>query len=220
MDSSNLTSAFVTLVAAFLGAWSAFKLEDRSRKRKQVEKNIAAGNRAIFTLLRMFNELFVIQQKVIEPIRGRDSKSIIMLPLLLRNYEELRFEVNNLAFLLETNHRQVLIELLIEEERFHAAIRVLNERSNLHLREVQPLLEKAGIVEGGEYSKEQIKAALGTRIFPMIQRYTDEAFSHIDKSVGSLLEMSKRLHSAMTKLYPDAKFIRFEPDNAALAKGD
>ncbi len=168
----------------------------------------------------MFNVLFVFQQRVLEPIRGRDAKSVMLIQSFGGNYEGLRFEVDRLSYLLETSYRQVLAELLIEEERFHAAIRVVNERSNLHLLEIQPLLERAGIVEGGEYSESDFKAVLGPRLFPAIQRVTNDVFSHVDKSVISLLEVSKRLHSALSKLYPDAKFIRFEPDKTALTKGD
>lgn len=218
MDYDTLISAMVTLAAAFLGAWSAFKLEDRARKRKKVEENIAAGNRAIFMLLRMFNELFNIQQQVIEPVREHPAKSIVMLPLLTRDFDELRFEVDNLSFLLETKNRQILMELLVEENRFHTAIRLLNERSNLHLRKAQPLLEKAGIVEGGEYTKDQVAGALGQRIFNQLQRYTDQVIWHIDQSIMYLQEASKRLHSALTNMYPDTKFIRFEPNKEIFAK--
>ncbi|MBI3609231.1 MAG: hypothetical protein HY204_00845 [Nitrospirae bacterium] len=213
MDYNMFISAVVTLASAFLGAWSAFKLEDRARKRKKQEDNIAAGNRAIFMLTRMFNELGNIQQQVIDPVRKREAKSITMLPLLTQNYDDLRFEVNNLTFLLETEYRQILMQLLIEESRFHAAIQLLNERSKLHLREVQPLLKRAGIVEGVEYSKEQIEAALGPYTFPQILRSTEQVISHIDQTVDSLLEMGERLNGALKSLFPDSKFIRFKPTN-------
>ena len=217
---SEIVSALVTLSAAFVGAWSAFKLEDRARKRRTVEERIAAGNRAMFVLMRMFNELFVYQQRVLEPVRARDARSVLLLKNLSRNHEGLRFEVEKLSFLLETAHRQVLTELLIEEERFYTVVGMINKRSDMHLADVQPALEKAGIGEGQDHSEVDVDLALGTRRFRTMQRLTADIFTHVDKNVISLLEMSKRLHSALSKLYPKARFIRFEPDKAALEKAE
>ena len=46
-------SAMATLVAAYLGAGYAFKLQNDHNEKKILEHNISVGNRAIFTLVRM-----------------------------------------------------------------------------------------------------------------------------------------------------------------------
>jgi|SRR3990170_7654293 len=209
MDS--IITALATLAAAYFGALFAFKFQERKEERKILTNNIAAGNRAMFLLFRQFNELSVIQKQIIEPARTHPAKFVVMRPALPLNYESLRFEVNNLSFLLETKHRQVLMDLLIEEGRFHAAVQALNKRSKVHLHDVQPVLEKAGIVEGGDYSLSQLRDAMGNRLFTQLNRATDQMINHIDDSIKSLLQMGDKLYEVLKELYPGETFIRFKP---------
>jgi len=206
----TIINSLVTLVAAFFGAFFAFKFQERNEERKIKAKNIAAGNRAMFLLLRQFNKLSVIQKQIINPVREHPAKFVVMLPASSLNYENLRVEVNNLSFLLETNHRQVLMDLLIEEGRFHAAVQAVNERSQVHLHEAQPAFEKAGIVEGGYYSQPQLEAALGNRLFVKLNRATEEMIDHVDNTINSLLQMGEKLYEALRELYPGETFIKFK----------
>jgi hypothetical protein len=204
-----IINALATLAAAFLGAFFAFIFQERKEGRKIRTSNIAAGNRAMFLLSQQFNELSVIQKQIIEPARKHPVRFVVMRPSPPLNYESLRFEVNTLSFLLETKHRQVLMDLLIEEGRFHAAVQALNERSKVHLSDAQPVLDKAGIEEGGDYSISQLKEALGNRLFVQLSRATDEMIDYVDSSIKSLLQMGDKLYEVLRELYPGKTFIRF-----------
>ena len=206
----TIITAIATLAAAYFGALFAFKFQERNEDRKIKASNIAAGNRAMFLLLRQFNELSVVKKQIIDPHREHPAKFVVMRPSLPLNYENLRVEVNSLSFLLETKHRQILMDLLIEENRFHTALQTVNERSKLHLQEVQPILEKAGIVEGGDYSLQQLEEALGNRLFIQISRATDEMLDHVDSGIKSLLEMGDKLYEALRDLYPGETFIQYK----------
>jgi HEAT repeat protein len=96
-------------------------------------------------------------------------------------------------------------ELFIEEERFRSAIQAINERSRIHLNICQPLLERVGIVEGGEYTAEQIQAALGHRLVLQLKRATDAVVQHVDKTVESSLAMGAKLYTVQKNLraYPN-----------------
>lgn len=206
----TIIAALATLAAAYFGAFFAFKFQERKEEQKIRTNNIAAGNRAMFLLFRQFNELSVIQKQIIEPDRTHPVRFVGMRPALPLNYESLRFEVNNLSFLLETKHRQVLMDLLIEEGRFHAAVQALNERSKMHIHDVQPVLEKAGIVDGGNHSLSQLKEAMGNRLFVQLSRATDQMIDHIDDSIKSLLQMGDKLYEVFKELYPGETFIKFK----------
>ncbi len=206
----TIITALATLAAAYFGALFAFKFQDRNEDRKARTNNIAAGNRAMFLLLRQFNELSVIQKQIIDPARTHPAKFVVMRPSPPLNYNNLRVEVNSLSFLLETKHRQILMDLLIDEGRFHAAVQSLNERSKVHLQEAQPSLEKSGIVEGSDYSQTQIEKALGNRLFVQLNRATDEMIDHVDSSIKSLLQMGDKLYEALRDLYPGETFIKFK----------
>jgi len=143
-------SALATLAAAFFGARYAFRLQGRAQARRTVEERVAAGNRAIFVPICQFNTLKTFQNQIIDPIRDDPGAFLNMRASLPFSHDNLTVDFDSLSFLLETNHRQILGELFIEEERFRSAIQAINERSRIHLHICQPLLERAGVVEGGE----------------------------------------------------------------------
>ena len=204
-------SALATLAAAFLGARYAFRLQGRAQARRTVEDRVAAGNRAIFVLTRL-NTLKTFQTQIIDPVRDDPGAFLNMRASLPFSYDSLTVDFDSLSFLLETNHRQVLGELFIEEQCFRSAIQAINERSRIHLNICQPLLERAGVVEGGEYTAEQIQAALGHRLALQLRRATDAVVQHIDKTVESSLAMGEKLYTVQKSLFPKHSIIRFEPN--------
>ena len=64
-------------------------------------------------------------------------------------------------FLLETEDRELLMELLVEQERFETALQVFNERSRLHLEVLQPKMKARGMLEGTTYTSDTIRNVLG-----------------------------------------------------------
>jgi len=205
-------SALATLVAAFSGARYAFHLQGKAQARRTVEDRVAAGNRAIFVLIRQFNTLKTFQIQIIDPVRDDPRAFLNMRASFPFSYESLTVDLDSLSFLLETNHRQVLGELFIEEERFRSAIQAINERSRIHLNICQPLLERVGVVEGGEYTAEQIRAALGHRLVLQLKRTTDAVVQHVDRTVESSLTMGEKLYTVQESLFPKHSIIRFEPN--------
>jgi hypothetical protein len=64
-----IISSLATLVAAFCGAWFAFLLQSKSKKEENINRQISASNRAIFTLYQRINKLRLYQREVIDPYR-------------------------------------------------------------------------------------------------------------------------------------------------------
>lgn len=207
-----------TLLAAFLGAWFAFRLQNNREENKKHQENIGAANRALFTLSRFISALEDIKRQVIDPVRDRPDRFVAMLPFLISNYDALRFDTKSLTFLLESNSPNLLGELITEENRFHQAINLLSNRSELHRHQVQPLLEAAAVRIGGEHPIADIKKALGARIFTQITMATDDLIEHVDQTLSTSEDLSKRFVVAMKEIYPKSKFItvekRRQPNNA------
>ncbi|MGC2047529.1 MAG: hypothetical protein WA635_02810, partial [Gallionella sp.] len=88
-------------------------------------------------------------------------------------------------------------------------IDAINERSRIHLHEVQPLLEHAGFVLGGNYTFAQIETMLGQRLFSIIVQNTDQVISHVDSAVVSINLVADKLTASLKKQYPDKKIISF-----------
>ncbi len=79
---SKFIPAAATLIAAFLGAFFAFKLQKQEKEQKIKADNITAGNYAIFTVMCQFNRLGNICKQMIDPVRTHPLKIVVMPPML------------------------------------------------------------------------------------------------------------------------------------------
>ena len=206
--------ALATLLAAFIGASYAFKLQSDKEKRDISRANIVAGNLAVFNLIQKVNTLLDYQKQVIEPTRGKISAFIEMQPTLQLLKDDIQLDLDSLAFLLSSDDPNLLGELSVEKSRFRRAIDAINERSQLHLGQVQPILEQAGVVEGADYTTQQIEKALGTRLYVTMHQATDQVIDHVDSTIVSLQEAGAKLADMLKMLYPGEKIISLAvPEN-------
>ena len=200
------------LVTSISGAGFAFLLNDRAKARQTVRDQVAAVNRAQFTLIMELNQLMLIQ-KEIEPFRHHPHCCIAMRPLLPFRDEVLPLDVNSLSFLLETNERQLLFELLVEQQRFNLAMQAINERSRIHIDKIQPRLVAAGMREKFEYLDSEWIEAMGEPLYLELKRMTDAAIEQVDLSVDSCQDLLIRFYNAMTKHFPKHTIIRDDTEH-------
>jgi hypothetical protein len=205
---STVISAVATLVASFTGAGFAFLLANWSRKRQERTSSAKAGNRAMFMLWRQWNELRLFQTQIINPERNHPVRFITLLPNPETDYGDLRFDFDGLAFLLDTEYRECLMEVSVAENKFRRTVQLLDMRSQIR-QEVAPLLEQAGIREGGEYTANAIIAVLGERRSGELVSITNDAIAHVDDTVTSIKTVGDRLHNALNKLYPKENIINW-----------
>ena len=201
--------SLATLVAAYYGASLAFKFQNDKDREDIKHRNMANGNNSIFALTRMCNKLVNLQRQIINPIRNSPARFLEMRPTTSLEKDDIKLDLEKLYFLLGTDDRDLLGEIMAEEERYRSAIDAINERSLLHIREAQPLLERAGFVAGGEYSFDQIEAMLGQRLYASIVQATEQAISHVDAAVVSIKLVADKLAASLKKQYPDKKIISF-----------
>jgi hypothetical protein len=205
-----MISAIATLLAAFFGAWFAYRLQDRANVRKERTLNVSAANQALFTVFQQVNSLKVFQLDMIDPVRKHPGKFIAMQPILRDKYEDIHLNFPSLGFLLNSKHKQIVLDLFIEQQRFREAIKAINYRSALHIKQVQPALERAEIKEGVDYTKEELAKVLGPRLFKLMQRATEQVISNVDRTVCSLDSVKEKMIKAFKELYPEGDFLNFE----------
>ncbi len=203
-------SDITTLLATFFGAWFAYKLRDNAKTRDERKSNIGAANRALFTVFQQINSLKIRQIDMIDPVRNHPGRFIAMQPVLREEHDNLRFDFSSLGFLLETQYKQIVLDLFIEEQRFHEAVKTINYRSALHMQQVQPILEHAGIQEGVDCTKEELAIVLGPRLYTTLQRATDQVVFHVDRTIATLSEVKGKMIKAFKELYPEGDFLNFE----------
>lgn len=207
---SDAVTAASTLLAAFLGAWLAYRLQDNVRERNERNTNVSAANKALFTVFQQVNSLRLFQMDFIDPYRGNPAIFISMSPIMQEDHKEIRYDFDSLNFLLNTKHKQIVLDLFIEQQRFEAAIKAINYRSDLHLQQVQPALALAGIKENVDYPAEAFAKALGPLLFKTLQRQTEQVVYHVDRTVKSLEEVKRKMRTIFQELFTGKNFLDFE----------
>lgn len=215
-DTNILLSALATLVAAFLGAWTAYKLEDNKKQREYKEKCLESANNILFALYERTKALKVFQRDSINPHRDDPFKAISMMPLLDFSYPESNFNVETLLFMLCTKHSQLMLDLHTEKEFFNEAFKLIRFRSSLHFNHVQPAMESGGILEGGEYTRQQMIDTMGKRVFAQLERATDDVIKYVDRTIASSEKVKTRLVTALKELYPNEKVLNYEFEENAV----
>lgn len=206
----DVVNPLATLIAAFVGAWAAFRLQTIHRHEEEKKNHIVAGNRALSTLMQQANTLKLFQLDFVAPFRTDPGRHIAMQPLLPYQEDALSFDFRSLDFLAQPDQQQTLFELSVEENRFREALKAINARSRLHFEVIQPLLMSAGIQEGREYTEDQFLAAVGNFHYLHLKRLTDAVVMHVDRTVESLCSMKDRLRTTLSEAYPDGRFIDFQ----------
>ncbi|MDO8721674.1 MAG: hypothetical protein Q7J31_05540, partial [Syntrophales bacterium] len=107
----DVAPSITTLLAAFLGAWFAYKLADNSKKREMRNININAANKALFNTFQLLNHTRLYQKDMIDPFRGNPGIFIMMRPTLPEKQDDSAYDFNSLTFLLGTKHKQILFDL-------------------------------------------------------------------------------------------------------------
>lgn len=206
---TSYVPALATLLAAFYGAKYAFQFQRDKEEKENKEKQILHGNLAIFNLTRMANTLYVYRRQFIEPLRGKPTAFLEMHPSLDLLEDDINFNVENLFFLLKADSINFVGELMVEKSRFQSALDAINDRSRVHRLEVQPTLEKAGFVQGGNYTLEQIEEILGQRLYHTITSSTDQVINHVDETINSLKSAGGKLSSLLKGIFPGEQVISF-----------
>ena len=195
--------AIPTLLAAFVGAWFAFKLEENRRKVEQQKKNISACNKAIYILSKQYGILLELQIKIIEPFRDSPEQWREMKPVPPMDYKDIKLDIEELLFFQDTSHKDILYRLLEAEKKFHGTIDTFNKRSQFFLEEVQPrLLDKTAIACSNKDDYKQL--------MDKIVDLTDIAILFVDDAVGFIEKLQDNLTKAIKDIYPESNPISFE----------
>ena len=205
--------AFATLIAAFIGAWAAYKLEDNKKKREYKELCIENGNRILFALYERIKALRLVQAQSINPLRDYPFNMISMKPLLNFSYPESEFNIENLMFILGTKHKQLILDLQTERECFKVAFNLVKFRSELHFHHVQPAMESGGIQEGKEYTRQELIDVLGERIFAQLEQATNDLIENIDKTIDSGEMIKSQLVNSLKELFPNETILNYKFEN-------
>lgn len=206
-----LITLITTLVGAFSGVLAAFFLQEYRESRNTEEQNVAAINRAIYTIYNLWSIQHQYQVEVIEPYRGKSDAWLNMSATPPSNHGLTSFDAEALSFLLKT-HTQTYSELMLEENRFQAAMNLIRLRSSTALNEAWPRLAAANVALGARNDEKRIRGIIGVDICQKLEKFTEGIIEHIDENDKSLRDIGDKLRAAFMEIYPKRKIIRVDFD--------
>jgi hypothetical protein len=207
---SFVIDAVSIIAAAFFGAYSAFLLNQKKEEEKKQLRRINAVNGALFVIVRQANALLNLI-KGFDGWKDRKTNFYEMPAGYPAEYRDLRLNLSEIDFLLRESDPNLLFQLSIEQERFEAAITSVRLRTEFHFNELQPALDAANF-DDDDASLEDLIKIVGDRIAITAYKSTEDVFSHVYQTYGSLVEAIDELHSEAVRLYPGIEFIKFQPD--------
>jgi len=218
-DVSGFLSAFVpalaTLVAAYVGASYAFRLQAKREKEQTDRENRVAGNLAVFQIGTMLNRLANYQRQIIDPVRDKPLAYIEMRPTLNLLEDDIRPDIEGLSFVLDAGSPDLLGEFMREHESYRAIVATVQDRSRLHVDIVQPAMENGGLVGRVEVTPELLTGILGVRVHESLRGSTAAIIEHVDTAITSLQEVGEKLTKLLKELYPGQRVISVRiPDGA------
>jgi hypothetical protein len=205
----ELFGAVMALVASFVGAGFAFELARRQRTHERENNEVSAGNRALFILTKMYNELRQHQRDVVASYRDRPDARLnlnVSSPLS----QNLTFDIKELTFVMQAAP-ETFQQLMLEESRFQLSAYLIEEHRRISVTEAWPRLETAGIRLNDQRDQNEIENIVGVATVQKLREITGAIITHFDANVISSLAAFNSLRVILKTIYQKRKFIMFRP---------
>ena len=203
-----MAQAVIIAIGAFIGSWSAVKLNENKEAADSYRLRKEALNQAIFVIARQMNAMRLIKQDI-EKYQEGVQRAFNLPAQKPPKYSDLKQDINSLSFVLETDTPQILLDLTVEQERFDQAIESINVRNDFYVYQVQPAISQQGLTSL-RVTRQQLREALGERIFEGAMQGARELSSHVVETDKSLPQMYSRLLDFSKKHFPGEKFVHWK----------
>lgn len=221
LDVKTIAGTVVTLVAAFAGAFFAYKFNADREKQRKDEVDLASANRAIFTLVRVYNYIAGFNKQFLEPYSGNPAAYVAIQPSLGNSDPNWKLDYDSISFLISENRSEILTELTELEELFTIFTETVKTRNHIHLNIVQPAMEAAGIINGSSVALDDIDRILGDRTSTIMKSLTYELIDITQRGEEQSDNLIQKLHEIMVGIFPGKNVIRMEKLNkSSNADGD
>lgn len=205
LGKKDLINLALGMFGTFFGALFAFRLNQHKEDTKIDTTREDALNRALLTLIRQYNAISNLARDI-DNFQDPIERAINMPALKPPDYSKLTQDINSLDFLLNTKNPNILVELSIEDERFHQAISALNLRNDVYLKDFLPKISELQLNKK-HVNIDILEEKFGFNIWNSVLNGSNYAYMHISESKKSLPKMITILYSTAKEIYPKKGFI-------------
>lgn len=204
-----LYKGVTVLIGAFVGAFAAFKLKSKNDEEIKHTEEKMAMNKAIFVCVRQINAVKNMH-KVLSKYSSELDRGFGLPAMKSPCYDDLKYDFDELGFLLE-EHPQLVMDLVIEQERFEQAFKSIEIRNEFYINEVQPALSALNL-NGKSFRVTDFSNALGERLFEGAINGAKTIYFHIGEADKSIVEIYDKLEAVSREIFPGEKFVRWKSE--------
>lgn len=208
LDLKTIAGAVATLVAAFTGAFFAYKFNADREKQRKNEIDLASANRAIFTLIRIYNYIASFNKQFLKPYENNPAAYVAIQPSLGNSNPDWKLDYDSISFLISERKSGILTELTELEELFIIFTETVRTRNHIHLNIVQPAMEDAGITNGASVSLADIDKVIGDRNSGIMKGLTAELIDITNRGEEKSDQLIQKLHEIMASIFPGKNVVR------------
>lgn len=191
-----LVAPAATLVAAYVGARSAFAFQREYQLQAEKRRQSAALNLTIFEVARVYNVILTIEKQFISEHRDHPGRGLMIMPAAAFVVDPPTFSFSDLTFLFDSSNPNLLGELSLFEREVASTLAIIRERSKLHVDHLQPAVERLHRAHGEQFTLPQLVDELGPRYTTHLEKVTE----FMIKGVDDILDACPKLSEALTKL--------------------
>jgi len=155
----------------------------------------------MITLATQYDPLGAIYRQSMKPYVDNPARYVAMPPVLPVSAHAPRLDIESLVFLLETDDRKFVRELMVEQDRYDLALQAVNQRSKVHHDIAQPRLAAANVKEHSVIPREELEEVLGPTLVIELRRATNHAFEHIEGARKLTHDVAKSFSATMRKRF-------------------
>lgn len=140
-----IQSVIAPLIAASLGAYTAYYLAQNQEKSKKELDEVGAIRRAQFQMLHQYHLLKELWEQIYKPYKENPERWILIEDVMPIEFENIGGNVKDLYGLVEAGKSQAVYNFLTAQDRVRQLVDKINQRSSVYLREVRLKFETNGL---------------------------------------------------------------------------
>lgn len=176
------------------------------KEEKERKSNL---NQALVALARQYQSLENIKLEI-DHLKDDIHRHVKLRAITTNQYSDIKIKVETLTFMLDSEPSLVM-EIMLEQERFEMALKAVQLRSERHAKEFQPAYAKLFVKDGTLIPATQLPSMLGIYLHDALKNETDHMYKHIYEASKSTLAVLEKLSIHAKQIYPYATFIRIDP---------
>lgn len=192
-------------IGAFLGAWFAFKLENRRQERESREEILSAAKLAQFTLNRQYTQLKYLEGNM-EPLEADPDRWRRLAPQIGLSPQN-RLDLQSLHFLLNSSNPGLLDQLALCDDHYGLALELLEIR-NRGVLELSAKVETMRTSAMPTPNHEAIDAAVGLDLRGRLASLTDELYTSVHEALRLNEDLFSKLSEFIRSAFPEGQPIR------------